>query len=76
MQEEETNFLDALSDLPASAVCCKCGQVAQHLFFLDGKPHCTECCDALEVEEILHYVGAQSVCDLLCDFGFAPAQSN
>ncbi len=75
MPYEEANFCDSICELPKRAVCSCCGQEAQNLFYLDDQPYCTACCDELNVAQILHFIGAQSVSDLLCDFGFCPTQN-
>jgi hypothetical protein len=54
-------------------VCCRCGRTS-NLFYFPERCYCAACCDRLELDEVLHLVGAQSVSDLLCDCGFDAAR--
>ncbi len=63
----------AYDTLPEENVCCKCGRKS-NLFYFSERCYCASCCDRLELDEVLHLVGAQSVSDLLCDCGFDTAR--
>ncbi len=73
--ENDAEGMEMFDSLPKERVCCRCGGHAMLYFYLEQGAVCSACCDRLELDEVLHLFDAQSVSDLLCEFGYELCRS-
>ncbi len=68
-------FNTLVSPSTQASICSRCGGGTPTFFLLEEQPICTTCCDSFTTEELLHFTGAASLCDLLYDLGYCTQTS-